>query len=271
MALSDRAARLALSCVVDGGDLSVTAAVDRQGAPATWAQLVGGGFGAPLAQRAAAFDGELTARRAAAAAARFVVPDDEEWPEALDDLRHCAAVQRRGGVPFGLWLRGPGHLPDVVEPIGGHRRIASCYRLRHGRCHGSCRRAGRAGSDRGLGRRLRNRCCRPPRRARGGRSHAVRGGQWGGHDLPSGQRQVVRRLGEGSSAGLRTSARCASDADAIPRPKPVDRRALEQERSWWRRRCAPVPAILRAGRWNARGRSWRCRDRSIRPCQQLRT
>ncbi len=26
-----------------------------------------------------------------------------------------------------LWLRGPGHLPDVVEPIGGHRRIASCY------------------------------------------------------------------------------------------------------------------------------------------------
>jgi DNA processing protein len=115
MALSDRAARLALSCVVDGGDLSVTAAVDRQGAPATWGPLVGGGFGAPLAQRASAFDGELTARRAAAAAARFVVPEDEEWPEALDDLRHCAAVQHRGGVPFGVWLRGPGHLPDVVE------------------------------------------------------------------------------------------------------------------------------------------------------------
>ena len=115
MALSNRAARLALSCVVDGGDLSLTAAVDRQGAPATWAQLVDGGFGDPLAQRAAAFDGELAARQAAAAAARFVVPDDDEWPEPLDDLRHCAPVQRRGGVPFGLWLRGPGHLPDLVD------------------------------------------------------------------------------------------------------------------------------------------------------------
>src|SRR5215213_2303010 len=115
MALSTRAARLALSCVVDGGDLSVSAAVDRQGAPATWAQIVEGGFGDPLAQRAAAFDGELAARQAAAAAARFVVPDDDEWPEPLDDLRHCAPVQRRGGVPFGLWLRGPGHLPDLVD------------------------------------------------------------------------------------------------------------------------------------------------------------
>src|SRR5215218_5397434 len=84
MALSNRAARLALSCVVDGGDLSVSAAVDRQGAPATWAQIVEGGFGDPLAQRAAAFDGELPARQAAAAAARFVVPDDDEWPQPLD-------------------------------------------------------------------------------------------------------------------------------------------------------------------------------------------
>ena len=52
------------------------------------------------------------ARRAAThAATRFVVPDDDEWPEALDDLRHCSAVQRRGGVPFGLWLRGPASCP----------------------------------------------------------------------------------------------------------------------------------------------------------------
>src|SRR5215210_6402149 len=100
MALSDRAARLALSCVVDAGDLSITEAVDRRGAPAIWAQLVEGGFGAPLALRAAAFDTDLAVGRATTAAARFVVPDDDEWPEALNDLRHCAAVQRRGGVPF---------------------------------------------------------------------------------------------------------------------------------------------------------------------------
>ena len=114
-ALADRAARLALSSVVDGGDLVITEAVDKRGAPAAWAQLVEGGFGAPLAQRAAVFDSDVAARRATIAAARFVVPDDDEWPEALGDLRHCPAVQRRGGVPFGLWLRGPARLPDLVN------------------------------------------------------------------------------------------------------------------------------------------------------------
>ncbi|MFP5283112.1 MAG: DNA-processing protein DprA, partial [Actinomycetes bacterium] len=38
------------------------------------------------------------------------VPGDEEWPEPVDDLRHCEPVQRRGGLPYGLWVRGPGHL-----------------------------------------------------------------------------------------------------------------------------------------------------------------
>jgi len=31
------------------------------------------------------------------------------------DLRHAAPIQRRGGEPFGLWLRGPGHLAQWME------------------------------------------------------------------------------------------------------------------------------------------------------------
>ena len=47
--------------------------------------------------------------------ARFVMPGDDEWPDGLSALRYCDAVNRRGGVPFGLWLRGPGHLAEQLQ------------------------------------------------------------------------------------------------------------------------------------------------------------
>ncbi len=115
MALSERMARLALSCVVEGGDPNLADAVDRLGAHSTWAQLIEGGFGVPLARRAAAADIDAMSRIAENGAVRFVTPADQEWPKALDDLRHCQTVQQRGGVPFGLWLRGPGNLVTLIE------------------------------------------------------------------------------------------------------------------------------------------------------------
>ena len=54
-------------------------------------------------------------RAAANAGVRFVIPGDQEWPSGLDDLRHAAPIQRRSGEPFGLWLRGPGHLAQWME------------------------------------------------------------------------------------------------------------------------------------------------------------
>jgi DNA processing protein len=44
--------------------------------------------------------------------ARYVCPGDAEWPAALSDLIRIGAgtSERRGGVPFGLWLRGDGDL-----------------------------------------------------------------------------------------------------------------------------------------------------------------
>jgi DNA processing protein len=115
MVLSDRAARMALSRIVDAGDPELSAAVERIGALATLAGLVEGRFGAPLARRAASADLDSSTRLPAAGSVRFVVPGDEEWPDRLSDLGRGQQVQRRGGIPFGLWLRGPGHLAGMVE------------------------------------------------------------------------------------------------------------------------------------------------------------
>jgi len=111
--LTDRTARLALARVVDAGDPAVSALVERLGAPETWAAVLSGALGDGVAHRAAALDPDE--RPASGPDVRFVVPGDEEWPERLDDLASVDAVQRRGGAPLGLWLRGPGHLVTLTE------------------------------------------------------------------------------------------------------------------------------------------------------------
>jgi DNA processing protein len=111
----DRTVRLALSCVIEGGDPAVAEVVTESGAPRAWDRVVAGQFGEGLAERAAHLDLDRVLARASHCRARFVVPGDDEWPERLGDLRYCDEVQRRGGVPFGLWLRGPGHLAQLVE------------------------------------------------------------------------------------------------------------------------------------------------------------
>jgi DNA processing protein len=104
-----------LSCAIDGGEPAVAELVQNLGAEGAWAKIVEGVLGEPAAQRAARVTVDDVERLAKAAAARFVVPGDGEWPAGLDDLRHAESIQRRGGEPFGLWLRGPGHLAHLME------------------------------------------------------------------------------------------------------------------------------------------------------------
>ncbi len=111
--LSDRAARLALSCVVDAGDPGLAAMVGEVGASETWARIGESALGEPVARRAAEIDHRQIAVLSRHYRVRVVVPGDEEWPTGLDDLRFVSPVQRRGGVPIGLWLRGPGHLAEL--------------------------------------------------------------------------------------------------------------------------------------------------------------
>jgi DNA processing protein len=104
-----------LSCAVDAGDPAVAELVQNLGAEDAWAKIIEGLLGEPIAHRAARVTVDVFQRLADAAAARFIVPGDEEWPVGLDDLRHAESIQRRGGEPFGLWLRGPGHLARLME------------------------------------------------------------------------------------------------------------------------------------------------------------
>ncbi|MGI3782123.1 MAG: DNA-processing protein DprA [Janthinobacterium lividum] len=114
-ALADRTARLALGFVTDAGDPEVADLVERLGATGAWAAVREGVLGESVADRATALDVDERRAGADASGARFVVPGDEEWPDRLGDLAGLDAVQRRGGVPLGLWLRGPGHLVALVE------------------------------------------------------------------------------------------------------------------------------------------------------------
>ena len=104
-----------LSCAIDGGEPAVAELVQNLGAEGAWTKIIEGGLGEPTAQRAARVTLDAFEPLAKAASARFVVPGDDEWPAGLDDLRHAESIQRRGGEPFGLWLRGPGHLAHLME------------------------------------------------------------------------------------------------------------------------------------------------------------
>ncbi len=112
---SERSARLALSLAVEGGEPAVSEIATLEGGRTAWDRVLAGEFGPPVAARAAEADLGQTLARAEACGARFVIPGDDEWPESLTALRFCDSVQRRGGVPFGLWLRGPSHLRKLLE------------------------------------------------------------------------------------------------------------------------------------------------------------
>ena len=112
---SDRKARMLLCCATDGGDPVIADLVQKLGAEGAWAKITEGALGEPAAERAARVSIDEVQRLAVAAAMRFVVPGAEEWPDGIDDLRHAEPIQRRGGEPLGLWVRGPGHLAHLME------------------------------------------------------------------------------------------------------------------------------------------------------------
>jgi DNA processing protein len=113
--VTDRTARRALGWVGDGGDPVLAGLVERIGAVETWAAVRSGALGEGMSDRADQLDLDASLAAEEAVCARFVVPGDEEWPANLDDLTGLEPVQRRGGAPLGLWLRGPGHLVELTE------------------------------------------------------------------------------------------------------------------------------------------------------------
>lgn len=115
----DRLARAALSRVGEPGDPRLTDLVHQLGAEQVWHSLREQGrqgqLGDDLAERIRGTDPGAELSRANAAGIRFVVPEDTEWPASLDDLARAPHLHERGGVPVGLWVRGPLRLDEASE------------------------------------------------------------------------------------------------------------------------------------------------------------
>lgn len=106
---------MSLSCALDGGDPVVVALVGRYGPEGAWRRICDGALGEPTAERATGLSLESVEQQAGRIGARFLVPGDDEWPTGLGDLAHVGEIQRRGGEPYGLWLRGPGDLAHLMQ------------------------------------------------------------------------------------------------------------------------------------------------------------
>jgi DNA processing protein len=114
---TERLARAALSCVAEPGSLPLAVEVAAKGPVRAYDDLLAGRsvLSDDLAARAQRTDPARELQRAAERGIRFVVPGDEEWPAQIDDLAFAEELQQRGGVPVGLWLRGPRRLDELAE------------------------------------------------------------------------------------------------------------------------------------------------------------
>ena len=115
----ERAARVVLSRVGEPGDPRLTGLVTELGAEVVLAglrqQRADNGLHHDLAARLEQVDARAELARAERLGIRFVTPDDAEWPTGLDDLAHAPCLHERGGVPIGLWVRGPVRLDAVTS------------------------------------------------------------------------------------------------------------------------------------------------------------
>ena len=117
--MSDRVARFALSKLSEPGGLRLAGLVAELGAVTVYDHLRAerdlGGLYSDVAVRLRGLDPERDLEDAARRGIRFVVPGDDEWPTSLEDLQGAEPVQRLGGAPLGLWVRGPLRLDEVCS------------------------------------------------------------------------------------------------------------------------------------------------------------
>jgi DNA processing protein len=117
----ERLARVALAAVSEPGDPRFGDQIAIQGALGFHDQLLGGypidDLQTDPAARRSAVEPERTLDEAARLGIRFVIPGDDEWPTQLDDLAVAPPLQGRGGVPIGLWVRGPSRIDQLGSSV----------------------------------------------------------------------------------------------------------------------------------------------------------
>jgi DNA processing protein len=130
---ADRRARVALGRLGEPGDPRLASLVAELGAAEVAdylrAERDASGLATDVAARLRGLDPDGDLDRAARLGIRFVCPGDEEWPRRLSDLDHAEQLNRRGGAPLGLWVRGAGRLDRLaarsVSVVGS--RSATTY------------------------------------------------------------------------------------------------------------------------------------------------
>lgn len=118
---TERVARATISLVAEPGDLRCLGLARELGGaeflevlrehPDLRAEF------AAAAGRLVEVDPERELDRAARLGIRFVIPADSEWPRQLDDLAGAGALQDRGEMPVGLWVKGPLRLDDLADSV----------------------------------------------------------------------------------------------------------------------------------------------------------
>lgn len=115
----ERDARLLLCLIGEPGDLRLTRLVSELGAVTVLAALreqsEHGELRDSLAERLRAARPQRVLASAASRGIRFLTPADDEWPAGLGDLADGPVLHERGGVPIGLWVRGPLRLDEACE------------------------------------------------------------------------------------------------------------------------------------------------------------
>ena len=120
---TERLARVALSRLGEPGETKMTSLTAELGPERLLELLLAetqpelDGLDDDVAARVPAVDPALELERAARLGLRFVVPGDDEWPVQLDDLAGAGALNERGGVPIGLWIKGPQRLDELASSV----------------------------------------------------------------------------------------------------------------------------------------------------------
>jgi len=118
--IDERSARAWLCAVVEPGLPAVAALVERVGAAETVRALASGRT-VPGLRPVPDDDPEATAAATLAEGhrrgLRWLCAGDDDWPEPLISLRDGPVLHQRGGVPYGLWLRGEGRPAALRGPV----------------------------------------------------------------------------------------------------------------------------------------------------------
>lgn len=117
----ERLARVALNRMGEPGNPRMAAMVAAHGAKALYDMLRSERDIENLltdgAARLAGIEPERELAQAERLGIRFLVPGDQEWPTAVDDLEGVEALHDRGGIPLGLWVKGPLRLDTLAESL----------------------------------------------------------------------------------------------------------------------------------------------------------